>query len=239
MRISRQVLCSIDDAEAQKFDSALLHACIAIDSTSKRLFPNEGDVGRRYVHCLRQYYWIVEPMIGGGLNLDETIFSNINIRKKPSPDIADVIYTIFRCAHAHGDEIPDEFMLIPSIGDASQWIIGKNRLNMPDRVIWALLAVVVFSKVNANQKSQGDYFLSLGEDRFLLRDWWGREDDFRFFASRYNQVRVRFDKLDTFVEASAPPTESELAHVHIVQPHAVRRHEKWMESILTRFKPKK
>jgi hypothetical protein len=31
MKLSEQVLCAIDDAEAGKFNSALLHACISID----------------------------------------------------------------------------------------------------------------------------------------------------------------------------------------------------------------
>lgn len=49
MRISRQILCAIDDAEADKFDAALLHACVAIDTTAKRLYPRSTKVGARYV----------------------------------------------------------------------------------------------------------------------------------------------------------------------------------------------
>jgi hypothetical protein len=114
MKLSDQVLCAIDDAGARKFDAALLHACITIDTTAKRLYPSESRVGRRYTQCLRDYYWIVEPMLGAGLNLVETRFSNIRMLRDQNPDLADVIYEIFRCSHAHGDEVPQGYSVIPT-----------------------------------------------------------------------------------------------------------------------------
>src|SRR6267142_1238304 len=104
MKLSRQVICAFDDALQGKFESALLHACIAIDATSKRLYPNEKRVGVRYIQCLRDYYWIIEPMIGVGLNLVDMRFSNVPFRNNPTPDLAEIIYTVFRCSHAHGEE---------------------------------------------------------------------------------------------------------------------------------------
>jgi hypothetical protein len=85
MKLSQQVLYAIDDAGAGKFDAALLHACIAIDTTAKRLYPSERKVGVRYMACLRDYYWIIEPMIGAGLDLIETRLSNVHLGKNHSP----------------------------------------------------------------------------------------------------------------------------------------------------------
>lgn len=197
MKLPRHVICAIDDAAQGKFDSALLHACITIDTTSKRLAPQEKRVGVRYVDCLRRYYWLLEPMIGAGLNLVETKFSNIQLKNTSAPDLAEVIYEIFRCSHAHGDEVPPEFSVLPSHGNFySKWELGNGELHMPDRVIWALLAVAVFSKVNAQEKSEGSYYLSLGDERFLIADWWGREEDFRPIAAKCNQTRVKIDGLE-------------------------------------------
>jgi hypothetical protein len=39
VKLSKQVMYSIDDMGQGKFDSALLHACIGIDATSKKMFP--------------------------------------------------------------------------------------------------------------------------------------------------------------------------------------------------------
>jgi hypothetical protein len=81
-------------------------------------------------------------------------------------------------------------------GFGSKWGLGYGELHMPDRVVWALLAVSVFSKVNKGEKTTGSYYLSLGDERFTISEWWGREDDFRSIADRYNQVRVKLDKLE-------------------------------------------
>jgi len=64
---------AIDDAGADRFDSALMNACIAIDPTSRKLYP-KVKVGQRFVQCLRDYYWLLEPMLGAGMNLVETRF---------------------------------------------------------------------------------------------------------------------------------------------------------------------
>jgi hypothetical protein len=67
---------------------------------------------------------------------------------------------------------------------------------MPDRVVWALVAVSVFSKVNKGEKTTGSYYLSLGDEQFLISEWWGREDEFRPIVAKYNQMRVKLDKLE-------------------------------------------
>jgi len=199
MKLADHVLQSFDDACAGKFDLALLHACIAIDATSKRLFPSERKVGARYTNCVRRYYWIVEPMLVGGINLAETRFSNIRLTRAQPPDLADIIYEVFRCSHAHGDEVPPNYSVILTSGNFnSEWVMADNELHMPDRIIWALLGVTVFANVNRGETNAGSYFLSLGDDRFLLRDWWGREDDFKPFATKHNTTRVKFEGLDRF-----------------------------------------
>jgi hypothetical protein len=221
MKLSQQVLYAIDDAEMRKFDAALLHACIAIDTTSKRLYPSETKVGRRFVTCLRDYYWIVEPMIGAGLNLVETRFTNVHLRNNHSPDLADIIYEIFRCGHAHGDEVPAQFSVRPTTGGFnSDWLLGPGEIHMPDRVVWALLSVAVFSKVNRSEKSSGAYYLSLGDDRFPVCDWWGREDDFRPVANRYNQTRVKLDKLDRLGKPDPSTASNQVDIVNIIQPYS-------------------
>lgn len=197
MKLVRHVTCAIDDGTHGKLDSALLHACIAIDATAKRLAPNERRVGVRYVECLRNYYWLIEPMIGGGLNLAETRFSNIQLKNTITPDLAEVVYEIFRCSHAHGDEVPSEFSVIPSHGNFySEWELARGELHMPDRVVWALLSVAVLSRVNAAENSEGTYYLSLGDEQFPIKDWWGQEEAFRTVVETCNRTRIRIDGLE-------------------------------------------
>lgn len=218
MRLSKRVLYAIDDAEAGKMDSALMHACIAVDATAKRLYPEEKGGRARYVRCIRKYYWLIEPMIGAGINLEETTFPNVKLEKVRSPDLAEIIYEKYRCYLAHGDEIPAPYMMVSPPGpDQSEWIIGRDQMNVPDRIIWALLALTVFCHANATERSEGDYFLTLGEHRFVIKDWWGREGEFRPIADLYNQVRVKMD-LEEF--ARSTPSGDQFEVVQIIQPYA-------------------
>ncbi|HEU5046796.1 MAG TPA: hypothetical protein VFT64_03040 [Rickettsiales bacterium] len=149
-------------------------------------------------------------MVGVGLNLEETQWTNITIIEQngkiiSSPDLADIIYHIFRCSHAHCEAVPINYALIPSHDGNSKWIFAKGLLQMPDRIIWALLAVAVFASANKGIQNNGDYYLSwgsetlgLGVQKFVINEWWGREDDFRAFITPYNTLRVKMDKLHEF-----------------------------------------
>jgi len=212
MRIDRHVLCAIDDFQQNKLDSALMHACFATEGTAKKIFKIKGKSS--YKKCLRKYYWIIEPMIGGGINLEETKWNNVKIddgygTKITNPDLADIIYHIFRCNNAHGEEVPPMYSLCPSGDGYSTWFLSEDQILMPDRIIWALLAVSVFSKANMNVSSDGDYYLSWGSEslglgihKFVIKEWWGREDDFCAFITPHNKTRVKLDKLERLQEAS-------------------------------------
>jgi len=194
--IADHILSAIDAACINKYNIALLHACIAVDATAKRLFPKEK-VRNRFVGCLRQYYWLIEPMLGGGIDLEGTKFSNINLKSTKAPDISEIIYEIFRCNLAHGEKIPMEFnLIVASAEEKSKIFMGNGVLHLPSSMLWALLSVSVFSRVNSNENRTSDYFLSLNGESFQISEWWGREDDFRSIADRNNKIRVRLDKLE-------------------------------------------
>ncbi len=186
MRIDQHVLHSLHDCDRQDYDSALLHASFAIEGTAKNLFHKGGR--QAYKDCLRQYYWLIEIMIGGVIDL-KTTFNNVVIKvgsRKvlPKPDLADVIYHIFRCNHAHAEEIPLNYSLLPLEDGNPIWIIGSDTLQMPILIIFALLSVSVFAKCNNKIQTEGIEYLiygnaELGNFKFLIKDFWGKEDDFR------------------------------------------------------------
>ncbi|MDO8739975.1 MAG: hypothetical protein Q7J54_00180 [Candidatus Woesearchaeota archaeon] len=204
MRIEQHVIKSFDDFLQNEFDAALLHACIALDGTAQK-YVKKVDAGREdYVKLIRDYYWIIEPMIGAGLNLEETKFRRLTIMKsnKPitDPDFADVVYNIFRCSHAHGKEIPAGYGFLPVEDGKSYWQFGDNIFYMPTRAIWALLAISIFAKTNKNIKTNTNHFLTwgsqtlgIGEYKFHLKDYWGEEDKIRNFFSKQNLIRVKLE----------------------------------------------
>lgn len=211
MRIQDHVIFSIEAFNRGEKDHALMHACIAIDATACELFSKQRATNQDYKKCIRDYYWLIQPFLGGGLDFNVTKFSHITLDNGyggqiSDPDLADVIYHIFRCNTAHGKEIPLSYQLLPVSDGVTPWRFGvNNTLQMPERIIWALLAVSVFAKVNSSLQSEGDYFLSWGSDilgigttKFEIKDHWGEEDVIKSFLAQHPQTYVDIKNLEEF-----------------------------------------
>lgn len=130
MKLDEHVLKAIEAFERNEKDHALMHATFAIEGTARNLFPNKKIEREDYKNCIRQYWWIIERFIGEGLNLEETKLTNLNLvndkgRPISNPDLADVIYHIFRCHHAHAKEIPIKYELLPSANGHYIWKIDR------------------------------------------------------------------------------------------------------------------
>jgi hypothetical protein len=196
MKIADHVDSALLDWGLGRLESALTHALIAVDGTARRMFPSLGNA-QRYKRCLRHFNWIIEPALGAGINLEATKFSNINLSGLSNPDFADIVYKVFRCAHAHGDEVPLEFALTLGNAEGRMWTIGDGVLNLPDTLIFALLFVAVFAPVNKDERPLPGAILTLGaeenRDTFEISDWWGRSADLQPIAAKHNTVRLSLE----------------------------------------------
>ena len=206
MKLLDHVLCVFEDVGRGRSDLALLHSCTAIDATARALYPSEISNSKRFKRCIREYYWLIEPMIGVGVNLVDTKFTNVTaIRGNKQPDFADLVYHLFRCKHAHGEDVPIEYSFVISPDPFhSFWEFGANSVQMPDKVIWALIAVAVFSRVNYRCRGKGgNYRVSWGDEIFPIADWWGKEPEIREHAIRWNTQRTEFRDLCNLNAADA------------------------------------
>jgi len=194
MIVGESVRKSIDDFEAGELDSSVLHACNAVDGTAGKLAGGTHTGNRaRYVGFLRDHYWLLEPMITPGINLVDTRFTNVPLPKHPQPDFADIAYEVFRCGHGHGDGLPAGFELLPAVATPglTHLQLANGVLQLPDRLPFGLIAAAVLSPANKGQKAPDTYYFSLGDEKFIINEWWGREADFQPIAARYNQTRVK------------------------------------------------
>jgi hypothetical protein len=153
MIVSQSVRHAIDDWEERKFESAMLHACNAVDGTADKLYPGRGN-RERFTRTLRENYGILGPMGAPGIDLVQTRFP-VTVKGPTAPDgkpdLADVLYGIHRCGHAHGDELPDGFELLQDAAGptrVTRMLIERGKVRLSDRVIFGLLAVAVLSPVN-------------------------------------------------------------------------------------------
>src|SRR5207249_1841304 len=122
VNVGNSIRKAIDDWEHGELESAMLHACNAVDGTAKKLYPTLGN-SERFTRALRENYGILGPMGAPGIDLVATRFP-VTVRRPwavgGTPDIADVIYGIHRCTHGHGDELPSGFELIQNAAGPSR-----------------------------------------------------------------------------------------------------------------------
>jgi len=199
MKVGDSVRKAIVDWELREFESAMLHACNAVDGTAKKVYPHAGS-NSRFTGLLRENYGVFGPMGVPGINLVKTRFPVKVERPKAEggqPDIADVIYGIHRCTHGHGDELPNGFELLPDAAGPPSYTrmqIEKGRIQLSDRVIFGLLAVAVLSPANIGQAVPEGYCLTFGRNvTLLINEWWGRAKDFPEIAATEPMPLVKLD----------------------------------------------
>ncbi len=180
-------------------EHALLHACLAIDGTARKLYELTHTTRKHYLRCVRDYYWLLSAFMPG-LALEAVRFPHVPITDNqgkhiPQPDIADIIYYVFRCNSAHANQIPFNYQLIETAQKGqTAWGFSKNILMIPERVIWGLLAISVFSKANIDTIFVGDFFLSYQGNEcawhaiFPIKDFWGKEAEIRAFLKQYPPI---------------------------------------------------
>jgi hypothetical protein len=206
MKVSDSVRMAIDSYEAGEVESAMLHACMAVDGTAGKLYNTRLGNNARFTQLLRDNYYILGPMGAPGINLYQTRFP-VKLRSPKAfggkPDYADVVYGIHRCTHGHGDELPDGFELLTDSQGKDGYTRmtvartppDRGRVQLSDRVIFGLLAVAVLSPVNKDQRVPDGYHLTFGRQRFpmLINDWWCRATEFPAVAAQDPVPTVTLD----------------------------------------------
>ncbi len=202
MDVGRSVTKTIDEIGGGDLESAMLHACNAIDGTASKALPQESSSNKRFTDFLRSNYIILGAMGMPGIQLNESRFP-VRLAKPKAPggkpDLADVLYGVHRCSHGHGSEMPEGFELCRDFGSGSNNTtlqIEKGRIQLSDRILFGLLAVAVMAPENTRQRSSAGYHVTLAGEIYEINDWWGKRAQFEKACSRANTVQVKLDFTD-------------------------------------------
>ncbi len=201
MNVGKSVTKAIDEMGCGDHESAMLHACNAVDGTATKLYPSLGS-NARFTKLLRDNYEIFGPMGMPGINLVETRFPVSLVRPKApggEPDIADVIYGVHRCTQGHGNELPEGFELFYDTTEKTtpprtRIAIEEGKVKLSDRTIFGLIAVAVLCPVNIGQSTPDGYYLTFGELKtMIINEWWGRATDFPAISALAPMPLVKLD----------------------------------------------
>jgi hypothetical protein len=184
--IGQRVQYAIDDAGQDRFELALQNVAIALDVTAKRHYNSEKSSKSNYKRFLKEYSWLIELMAFNGINLDDSKFGNFPIDGNPEPTFQDLIYHVIRCNLVHDEGVPANF----EFTDSDTITLEKDRLCFPKRLIWGLIAVVVFCPCNSNEKTAEGYWVSIFDNRFVINDFWGQEFAARIVYEKRKPIRV-------------------------------------------------
>jgi hypothetical protein len=199
MNVGKSIQKCIDEWQAGDFESAMLHACNGVDGTAGKKYPLLRNKAR-FTKFIRENYAIFGPMATPGINIVETRWPVVI--KNPTadggkPDLADVIYSVHRCTHGHGDELPDGFELIPDAAgppERTNVLVSDGKVMLSDRTLFGMIAICVVCDANMNQTVPEGYFLTFGADhKLIINEWWGREADLLTLVSSVQLPNVKMD----------------------------------------------
>ena len=191
--IGERVKYAIDHMEKGEIYAALEHACNALDVTSQRKYRQKTSSRKLFKDIIKEYSWLIEFMSLGGINLDETKFSNFPIIdgvNKPimTPDFSDLMYHVVRCGLVHSDALTEGF----SFHNCATVELADRHIKFPYTVVWALLSIVIFCPENKHEKTAPDYWIGLYKNQLVINDFWGEEYIARHIASKYICPRITF-----------------------------------------------
>lgn len=191
INISQRVLHAIGLIEQGKYEFALEQAAIAIDISAQRFYQSAYSASSVYKNFLDEYHWVMELMALNGIDLKSSCFSNFTILRQNGqrihkPQLSDILYHSVRCSLIHNTGVPANLVF----NRERKIVLADEYISLPEQVIWGMLASIVFSKCNASEKSEGDYFISYEDHRFPIRENWGREDLLRSLYEQHVKIKV-------------------------------------------------
>ena len=167
----------------------------AIEESAKRKWGRGGK--STFLKFLRENYDVLQWFSGSAIDFSVMRFPTIDPiftdgKTIDRPDLAEILYYIHRCALADGQDISENFGIIPRSADGGiGFNISKDGkfLNLPEPIAWGVLASVVFDSVNLDLQSRsGNHFtLSFEQNTYFLNVdlFWGEKVKLTRISSKY------------------------------------------------------
>jgi hypothetical protein len=196
LKISDHIKHSIDASVKRDLDQAMLFACLAVDGSAKKSYPEIKAVGRRFRKFIKDNMDIIERMYGG-INLEETVFPFTDSKGNVGMKFEDIIYEKFRCHLAHGDELEDGYGITLKIAESHHTFLinlEERTMTVPESCIFALGFACVLAPANSDLEiGNSTYHYHDSINQFVVDSWWGKVDCARQIIDFDHVPRVKID----------------------------------------------
>lgn len=168
----RNIERAIKAFEQKDFYAGLNFATLVVEKTTKRFYGKESIARKEYIQFIREYYWVLAPFMGMNEEDIYVYYPNIRIKDDKNrkiggcfgPDLAEIIYYVFRCCIHHGEELPKNILFHDKVNNANMTIVSLDSngiLVLPSNIVIGLIAICMTCSANSDVKEQTDCFLTL------------------------------------------------------------------------------
>lgn len=180
MTVGDEVRSALDHWSVGEWRPALWHATAAINKTADKRYPALDDAAA-FRQTIRDDVDIFGAMAAADLDFVDARFPLPIASDRPDgrPDIADLLYAVYRYLHVDESEMPAGCQVLPPVDGVSMFSIANGRLWLRASAAIGLLTVAVLAPENEGQPIPESYFLSWRDNDFLVSDSWGKRDGFR------------------------------------------------------------
>ena len=185
MTVGDEVRSGLDHWSVGEWRPALWHATEAIRKTADKRYP-ALDEAAAFRQTIRDQVDIFAAMAAGDIDLVRSRFPLPIASDQPDgrPDVADLMYAIYRYLHVSETEMPAGCQVVPPVEGVSMFTVANGRLWLRATAAIGLLAVAVLAPENEGQPIPDSYFLSWRNYDFPVAEAWGQWEGFRDLLAR-------------------------------------------------------
>lgn len=179
MTVGDEVRNSLDHWSAGEWRPAMWHATKTIEMTASKRYPTTATASS-FRLVIRNDLDIFGAMAAPGVDLVSSRFPLPIPTDRPGdrPDIADLLFAVYRYLHVDESEMPAGCQILPHADGTPLIEIANGRLWLRATAAIAMLTIAVFAGENGGQWIPENYFLSWEGNDFRVEDAWGERDQF-------------------------------------------------------------
>ena len=175
MSVSKRIEDAIDKMVAGDTESALIPVSIAVDATASQVYPTKRN-NQAYKDWLHDNLALITKVGMGNVSMENIKLKYNHDDLHPDDEgfcsVGQILYHVVRCGLLHKAELPNT-LKFSSEGTIK---IEGDTLTLGSSLLNGLIVAVVVCPVNAQEKTQNNYGITIFEKTIPLNELWGKKE---------------------------------------------------------------